>query len=126
MEIVLAFVDLWDIVDKSKKVPPSKADPKVLKEYQRRVKKTMSINVFNLADNQLAYIKRCKGPTEAWKFFCNIHKIKSLCNILFVRSQLVGPREQSERACGSTHVFGGTCVRRRYRHDFACNFAGIV
>ena len=30
MEMVLAFVDLWDIVDGSKEAPPSNADPKVL------------------------------------------------------------------------------------------------
>ena len=33
MEMVLAPMDLWNIVDKSKKAPPSDADPKVLKEY---------------------------------------------------------------------------------------------
>jgi hypothetical protein len=78
-------VDLWDIVDGSEKVPPSNADPKVLMEYQRRVKKAMSIIMLNLADNQLAHIKSCKGPAEAWKILCNIHETKSLSNILFVR-----------------------------------------
>jgi hypothetical protein len=33
IEMVLASMDLWDIVDKSKKAPPSNAYPKVLKEY---------------------------------------------------------------------------------------------
>ena len=85
MEMALASVDLWDIVDGSEKAPPSDADPKVLKEYQRRVKKAMSIIVLNLADNQLAHVKSCKGPAEAWKILCNIHETKSLSNILFVR-----------------------------------------
>ena len=85
MEMALASVDLWDIVDGSEKAPPSNADPKVLKEYQRRVKKAMSIIVLNLADNQLAHVKSCKGPAEAWKILCNIHETKSLSNILFVR-----------------------------------------
>jgi hypothetical protein len=42
MEMVLASVDLWEIVDRSKEAPPSDADPKVIKEYQRCVKKAMS------------------------------------------------------------------------------------
>ena len=32
MEMALASVDLWDIVDGSEKAPPSNADPKVLNE----------------------------------------------------------------------------------------------
>lgn len=39
MEMVLASIDLWNIIDESKEVPPSNADPKVLKKYQRHVKK---------------------------------------------------------------------------------------
>ena len=44
-------MDFWDIVDRSEKAPPSNADPKMLKEYQRRVKKAMSIICLNLTDN---------------------------------------------------------------------------
>ena len=33
MEMVLAPMELWDIVDGSNKAPPSNAYPKVLKEY---------------------------------------------------------------------------------------------
>ena len=76
MDMALASVDFWDIVDGSEKAPPSNMESKVLKEYQRRVKKAMSIIVLNLADNQLAHVKSCKRPTEAWNI---------LCNILFVR-----------------------------------------
>ena len=36
-----------------------------------------------LADNQLAHIKNCKGPAEAWNTHCNIHKLKSLFNIFY-------------------------------------------
>jgi hypothetical protein len=43
MEMVLASMDLWEIVDGSEEAPPSNADPKVIKEYQRRAKKAMSI-----------------------------------------------------------------------------------
>jgi hypothetical protein len=35
-------------------------DSKILKEYQRRVKKAMCIIGLNLADNQLVYIKSSK------------------------------------------------------------------
>lgn len=64
MKMVLAFVDLWDILNRSEKAPPSNVDSKVLKEYQVRVKKVMSIIGLNLTDNQLAYIKSCKGTAE--------------------------------------------------------------
>ncbi len=53
--------------------------------YQRRAKKTMSTISINLVDSQLHHIKRCKGPAEAWKTLCNIHKTRSLSNILFIR-----------------------------------------
>jgi hypothetical protein len=72
MEMVLASMDLWEIVDGSEEAPPSNADPKIIKEYQRRVKKAMSIIGINLVDSQLHHIKRCKGPAEAWKTLCNI------------------------------------------------------
>ena len=42
MEMVLASMDLWDTVDGSKKAPPSNANPKVLKDYQKHVKKLCS------------------------------------------------------------------------------------
>jgi len=34
MEMVLASMDLWKIVDGSEEVPPSNSDPKVIKEYK--------------------------------------------------------------------------------------------
>jgi len=84
MEMVLASMDLWEIVDGYEEGPPSNADPKIIKEYQRCVKKAMSIIGINLVDSQLHHIKRCKGPAEAWKTLCNIHKTRSLSNILFI------------------------------------------
>jgi hypothetical protein len=65
IKILLASMDLWDIVDGCEEPPPSNADSKMLKEYQKRVKKDMFIIGFNLADNQLGYIKSFKGPVEA-------------------------------------------------------------
>lgn len=93
MEMVLESMDLWEIVEGTEKPPPSedddekgiKMDPKAIKEYNRRVKKAMSVIGLNLVDNQLAHIRNCKGPTEAWKTLCNIHETKSLSNILFIR-----------------------------------------
>lgn len=58
--MVLAFMDLWDIVDKFDNVSPSNMDSKVLKDYQKRVKNVISILGLNLVDNQLAHIKSCK------------------------------------------------------------------
>ncbi len=74
MEMVLASMDLWEIVDESEEVPPSNSDPKVIKEYQRRAKKAISTIAINLVDSQLHHIKRCKGSVEAWKTLCNIHE----------------------------------------------------
>ncbi len=85
MEMVLASMDLWEIVDGSKEAPPSNVDPKVIKEYQRCAKKAMSTIGINLVDSQLHHIKRCKGPVEAWKTLCNIHEMRSLSNIFFIR-----------------------------------------
>ena len=59
MEMVLASMDFWDIVDGSKKILLYNADPKVLK---RRVERAMSIIGLNLADNQFAHIKSRKDP----------------------------------------------------------------
>jgi hypothetical protein len=87
--MVLASMDLWEIVDGSKEAPPSDADPKVIKDYQRRVKKAMSTIGINLVDSQLHHIKRCKGPTEACKTLCNIHETRSLSNILFIRRKFL-------------------------------------
>ena len=49
------------------------------------MKKAISIIGFNLADNKFGHSKSCKGPAEAWKTLCNIHEMKSLSNILYVR-----------------------------------------
>jgi hypothetical protein len=84
MEMVLASMDLWEIVDRSAEAAPSNADPKIIKEYQRSAKKAMSIIGINLVDSQLHHIKRGKGPAEAWKTLCNIHETRSLSNILFI------------------------------------------
>ena len=43
MKMVFVFMNLWDIVDGSEKTLSSNTDPKVLKEYQRHVKKAMFI-----------------------------------------------------------------------------------
>ena len=65
IEMLLVSMDLWNIVDASEEAPPSNTDPKVLKEYQIRVKKTLSIIGLKLVDNQFAHIKSCKGPVES-------------------------------------------------------------
>ena len=85
IEMLLAFMDLWDIVDISEEALPSNADSKVLKEYQIHIKNPMFIIALNLADNQLAYIKSYKQFAEACKTLHNILETKSLSNILFSR-----------------------------------------
>lgn len=51
MEMVLASMELWGIVDNSEKTSPSKLKPKMLKEYKKHIKKAISIIGFNLEDN---------------------------------------------------------------------------
>lgn len=65
LEMGLGFIDPWSIVEESEAPPPSNVDPKAKKEYEKGVKKTMSIIVLKLADNQLARIRSCKGSAEA-------------------------------------------------------------
>lgn len=62
--MVLTYMDIWDIVDGSEKALPSHVDPKMLKEYQRRVKTVMSIMSLNIGDNQHVHIGFAKGPAE--------------------------------------------------------------
>jgi len=85
MEMVLASMDLWEIVEETEEPPPKDGDAKEIKEYNRRAKKALSIISLSLVNSQLAHIKHCKGPAEAWKALCNVHETKSLSNILFVR-----------------------------------------
>ena len=66
IKMLLAFMDLWDIMDGSEKSPSFNVDSKVLKVYQGSVKKAMSIIGLNFADNQFAHIKSCKRLAEAW------------------------------------------------------------
>jgi hypothetical protein len=97
------------IVNGSEEAPPFDADPKVIKEYQRRVKKAMSTIGINLVDIQLHHIKRCKGLVEAWN---------TLCNILFIRRKFFTCKMQEgedlldhinkvKGTCGSTCLLGG-------------------
>ena len=85
MEMVLASCDLWDIVDESEGAPPSDADVKDKKAFEKRSKIAFGLIAINLVDKEMAHIKHCKGPAEAWKTLCNIHETKSLSNILFLR-----------------------------------------
>jgi hypothetical protein len=65
IKLLLASMNLWDIVDRSKETPPSNEDPKLFKKYQRCFEKAMSIIGHNMADYQLMHIKSCKGSTKA-------------------------------------------------------------
>ena len=58
IKMLLAYKNLWDITDGYEETPPSNANPKMLKEYQRHVKEAMFIIGLNLANNQLAHIFR--------------------------------------------------------------------
>ena len=103
MEMVLSSKDLWDIVDGSEQPPPSSADVKDLKAYDKRVKTAFAMIATNLVDKELAHIKHCKGPAEAWRTLCNIHETKSLSNILFLRRKFFTIKMQ-EGDCMLEHI----------------------
>ena len=85
MEMVLASCDLWDIVDESGATPPSDVDVKDKTAFEKWSKTAFGFIAINLVDKEMAHIKHCKGPAEAWKTLCNIHETKSLSNILILR-----------------------------------------
>jgi transposase InsO family protein len=85
MEMVMAEKELWEIVEGSEEPPFSSTDPRIMQAYTRREKKAFAILALNLADSQLAHIRSCKTPAEAWSKLCNIHEAKTLANILFLR-----------------------------------------
>lgn len=96
MKMVLVSMDLWKIMDEFEETLPSNVDFKVKKEYQRRIKKAVSIIGLNLADNQFAHIKSCTRLGEAWKTLCNILEMKSLSNIIFVRRKFFTCKMQED------------------------------
>ena len=67
MEMVLASCDLWDIVDESEAAPPSDVVVKDKKAFEKRFKTAFGLIAINLVDKEMAHIKHCKGPREAWK-----------------------------------------------------------
>ena len=50
----------------------------------------------SLFGSQLAYIRSCKTPREAWVKLCNIHEAKSLANILFLRRKFFTIKMEEE------------------------------
>lgn len=84
MEIILDEKDLRNIVEGTMQPPPSDADGKGKRSYNRKMKKAFDVIACNLEDMQLADVQTYKGPTEAWPFFCNFHETKSLSNVLFI------------------------------------------
>lgn len=63
--MLLASMDLWNIVDGFEENLSSNMDLKVLKEYQRHVKKAIFIIGLNLVDNLHAHIKNYQRPAKA-------------------------------------------------------------
>ena len=54
-------------------------------------------------------IKGCTGPVEAWETLCNIHKTKSLSNILFLRRKFFTIKIEEGNAHESAMEF---CYKR--------------
>lgn len=59
IRMLLASMDIWNIVDISEKTRPSDVDPKMLKKIPKTHKKVMFITDLNLTNNQLAHIMSC-------------------------------------------------------------------
>ena len=96
MEMILAEKDLWEVVDGSEEPPSEDADPKTKKAFERNEKKAFAFIAINLVDRQIAHIRHCKGPAQAWTTLCNIHETKSLSNILFLWHKFFTSKMQEE------------------------------
>ena len=77
LEMVLSIKNFWEIFESSELPPLSTANDKV--------KKAFAIIATSLVDKELTYIKGCKWRAETWRTLCNIHEIKNLSNVLFIR-----------------------------------------
>jgi hypothetical protein len=110
MNLALSSIDLWKIVEGMEEAPPFDASDKEKIDYQRRVRKVMSIIGLNLVDAQLAHIKSCRGPAEAWRVLCNIHETRSLSNILFLRRKFFTSKIEEGLTFWNT-----TTTSRRFR-----------
>ena len=89
MELALAALDLWDIVQVREVGPSSSADAREHKEFQRCEKKAFGILANNLDDANFAHIISCKGVVQAWRTLCNIYESRNLSNIIFTRRKFL-------------------------------------
>ena len=96
MEMILAEKDLWAVVDGSEEPPSADADVTTKKVFDRKEMKAFALIVTNLVDQQIAHIRHCKGPAQAWTTLCNIHETKFLSNILFLRRKFFTCKMQEE------------------------------
>ena len=96
MEMILVEKDLREVVDGSEEPPSEDADPKTKKAFERKEKKAFALIAINLVDRQIAHIRHCKGPAQAWATLCNIHETKSLSNILFLWRKFFTSKMQEE------------------------------
>lgn len=87
MELQLATLDLWDIVDESEVAPSLEASLEVQKDFQRREKKALGTIAMNLDETNFTHIISCKRAADAWKTLCNIHESRNLSNILWSRQK---------------------------------------
>lgn len=106
--MLLASMDIWDTMNVSEEPPPSNADPKKLKEFQRRVKKAMSLTwrTTNLCTPEVV-----KDPRRCGRPFATFTKWR------------VCPRQDTR---GSTLLFGGTCERWSHCYDLAQELVDVI
>lgn len=87
MELLLASLDLWEIVCEEEEAPGVEASIKEHKEFKRREKKAFGIIATNLDESNFAHVISCKGAAEAWKTLCNVYESRNLSNVLWSRQK---------------------------------------
>lgn len=84
IELLLASLDLWNIVDESKEAPIIDVDMNEKKEFKCRKKKSFGLIATNVDETNFSHIISCKRSIEAWKTLCNIYESKNLFNIIYI------------------------------------------
>ena len=83
--MILDEKELWEIVEGTEKAPANDAEEKVIAAFKKREKTAFRILCSHMVDQQIAHVRPCKTPAEAWQTLCGIHETKGLANVLFLR-----------------------------------------
>lgn len=84
LEMQLASMDLWNIVDKYEEIPPSNNGPKWRKNIKDVWRRQCPILCSTWQTIDLHTLGGSRRLADVWRVFCNIHVMRSLLNILFI------------------------------------------